>query len=149
VAAYLLDRWRRWVQPAAGYHVPPSLLDALAMSSVTIEELRFGDALFNNQHAVWTDDAPADPRFVNSLFARFPHRSALVIPLVVDEETSGGFYLVWWERRRQFEREEVETVEAIGGQVGVLLRNARLREALEQRCGRSRQAHPRGARVLR
>ena len=139
VAAYLLDRWRRRVQPAAGYHVPPSLLDALAMSSVTIEELRFSEALFNDQRAVWTDDAPADPRFVNSLFARFPHRSALVIPLVVDEETSGGFYLVWWERRRQFEREEIETLEAIGGQVGVLLRNARLREALEHRTARLRE----------
>jgi len=139
VAAYLLDRWRRRVQPVAGYHVPPSLLDALAMSSVTIEELRFSEALFNDQHAVWTDDAPADPRFVNSLFARFPHRSALVIPLVVDEETSGGFYLVWWERRRQFEREEIETLEAIGGQVGVLLRNARLREALEHRTARLRE----------
>ena len=139
VAAYLLDRSRHQVQPVAGYHVPERLLAALAESSVTVEELRFSEALFREQRALWTDEAPSDPRFANSLFARFPHRSALVIPLVVDEETSGGFYLVWWEQRRQFEREEVEMLEVIGGQVGVLLRNARLREALEHRTARLRE----------
>ncbi len=139
VAAYLLDRSRHQVQPVAGYHVPERLLAALTESSVTVQELRFSDALFNDRRAVWTDDAPADARFANSLFVRFPHRSALVIPLVVDEETSGGFYLVWWEQRRRFERDEVETLEVIGGQVGVLLRNARLREALEHRTARLRE----------
>jgi GAF domain-containing protein len=137
VAAYLLHH--REVQPVAGYHVPESLLAALAESSVRVEELQFSNALFNDQRAVWTDDAPGDARFANSLFARFPHQSALVIPLIVDAETSGGFYLVWWSRQRQFEYEEIETLEAIGGQVGVLLRNARLREALEHRTTRLRE----------
>jgi GAF domain-containing protein len=140
VAAYLLDRvHHQEVQPVAGYHVPESLLAALAESSVRVEELQFSNALFNDQRAVWTDDAPGDARFANSLFARFPHQSALVIPLIVDAETSGGFYLVWWSRQRQFEYEEIETLEAIGGQVGVLLRNARLREALEHRTTRLRE----------
>jgi len=137
VAAYLLDRvHHQEVQPVAGYHVPEALLAGLRASSVRVEELRFSDALFNNQRGVWTDDAPADPRFANSLFASFPHQSALVLPLFVDDEISGGFYLVWWQRRRQFEYEELSTLEAIGGQVGVLLRNARLREALEHRTAR-------------
>jgi GAF domain-containing protein len=140
VAAYLLDREHRAeVQPVAGYHVPPSLLARLSESPVKVEELRFSDLLFNDRRAVWTDDAPTDARFANSLYARFPHQSALVIPLIVDEETSGGFYLVWWGQRRQFEREEIETLEVIGGQVGVLLRNARLREALEHRTARLRE----------
>jgi len=137
VAAYLLDRARRQeVQPVAAYHVPESLLAGLSQTSVQVGELSFRDALFTNQRAVWTDDAPADARFANSLFARFPHRSALVLPLIVDEEITGGFYLVWWERRRQFEYEELSTLEAIGAQVGMLLRNARLREALEYRTAR-------------
>jgi GAF domain-containing protein len=139
VAAYRLDRARGQVRPAAGYHVPKPFVETLAASSVTLEELRFGRVLFDDQRPVWTDDAPADPRFANSLFTRFPHRSALVIPLVVDKEASGGFYLVWWEERRQFEDEEVETLQAIGGQVGVLLHNARLLEALEHRAARLRE----------
>ena len=139
VAAYLLDRERQCVQPVAGYHVPKSLLEALAVSSVTVGELQFRDVLFNDGRAVWTDDAPGDARFANSLFTLFPHQSALVIPLTVDEETSGGFYLVWWERRRQFDYEEIEMLAAIGDQVGVLLRNARLREALEHRTTRLRE----------
>ena len=137
VAAYLLDRTHRQeIQPVAGYHVPESLLAGLRASSVHVGELAFSDALFNNQRGVWTDDAPADPRFANSLFDRFPHQSALVLPLIVDDEISGGFYLVWWERRRQFEYDELSTLEAIGAQVGVLLRNARLRDALEHRTVR-------------
>jgi GAF domain-containing protein len=140
VAAYLLDPvHHQEIQPTAGYHVPPPLLARLAESSVRVEELQFSHALFDDRRAVWTDDAPADARFANSLFARFPHQSALVIPLIVDEQISGGFYLVWWRQRRQFEREEIETLEAIGGQVGVLLRNARLRDALEHRTVRLRE----------
>src|SRR5262252_3886758 len=114
-------------------------IEAREQLDTLVEEMRFSEALFHEQRALWTDDAPSDPRFANSLFARFPHRSALVIPLVVDEETSGGFYLVWWDQRRQLEREEVEMLEVIGGQVGVLLRNARLREALEHRTARLRE----------
>src|SRR5215831_18758876 len=140
VAAYLLDSvHRQEIQPIAGYHVPEPLLARLAESAVRVEELQFSAALFNDRRAVWTDDAPGDVRFANSLFTRFPHQSALVIPLVVDEEISGGFYLVWWKYRRQFEREEIETLEVIGGQVGVLLRNARLRETLEHRTTRLRE----------
>ena len=140
VAAYLLDPvHQQEIQPIAGYHVPEPLLARLAESSVRVDELQFSHALFKDQRAVWTDDAPADARFANSLFTRFPHQSALVIPLIVDERISGGFYLVWWRQRRQFEREEIETLEAIGGQVGVLLRNARLREALEHRTARLRE----------
>ncbi len=140
VAAYLLDRPRGEVRPVAGYHVPKLLVETLAASSVALEELRFGRVLFDDQRLVWTDDAPADPRFANGLFARFPHRSALMIPLVVNKEASGGFYLVWWEQRRQFEAEEVETLEAIGGQVGLLLHNARHLEALEHRVNTALRA---------
>ncbi len=138
-AAYLLDQARSQVRPVAGYHVPKPLVGELAASSVALEELRFGHVLFDDQRAVWTEDAPADPRFANSLFARFPHRSALVIPLVVDKEASGGFYLVWWEESRRFEAEEIETLQAMSGQVGVLLQNARLLEALEHRAARLRE----------
>lgn len=137
VAAYLLDGGR--VRPVAGYRVPKELLAALATSAATPEELGFREALFELRRPVWTDDAAQDPRFLNSVFSQFPHRSALVLPLVVDETASGGFYLVWWQRRAEFEPEHIETLEAISGQVGVLLGNARLRETLGIRASRLRE----------
>jgi GAF domain-containing protein len=137
VAAYLLDAGR--VRPVAGYHVPKDLQAALATAAATAEELGFSEALFELHRPVWTDDAAHDARFVNSVFTRFPHRSALVLPLVVDEAASGGFYLVWWERRAEFDAESIETLEAISGQVGVLLGNSRLRETLSVRASRLRE----------
>jgi GAF domain-containing protein len=137
VAAYLLDAGR--VRPVAGYHVPKDLLASLATSAASPEELGFSEALFELHRPVWTDDAAHDPRFINSVFTRCPHRSALVLPLVVDETASGGFYLVWWERRADFEADSIETLEAISGQVGVLLGNSRLRETLSIRASRLRE----------
>ena len=52
--------------------MPKLLVETLTASSVALEELRFGRVLFDDQRLVWTDDAPADPRFANGLFARFP-----------------------------------------------------------------------------
>src|SRR5205085_6486148 len=96
-------------------------------------------ALFEHRHPVWTDDAAGDPRFANRVFARAPHQSALVLPLVLDEEMSGGFYLVWWQRRAEFDAEVIETLQAITGQVGLLLGNARLRDGLRLRAARLRE----------
>src|SRR5262249_49851512 len=56
------------------------------------------------------------------------------------KEASGGFYLVWWEQRRQFEVEEVETLQAIGRQVGLLLDNARHLEVMEHRVNTALRA---------
>lgn len=137
VAAYLLDDGR--VRPVAGYHVPKELQGLLATSAARSDELGFREALFELRRPVWTNDAAHDPRFLNSVFSRFPHRSALVLPLVVDETASGGFYLVWWERRAEFEDAHIETLEAITGQVGILLGNARLRETLAIRASRLRE----------
>jgi len=119
--------------------VPKDLLAALATAATTRDELGFSEALFELHRPAWTADAAHDSRFFNSVFNRFPHRSALVLPLVVDETASGGFYLVWWDRRAEFEPESIETLETISGQVGVLLGNARLRETLSVRAARLRE----------
>ena len=85
---------------------------------------------------IWSDDLPNDPRFAIPLFRRFPHQSGLVIPLLIDGQVAGAFYLVWWTARRRFEDAELATLQAIGEQAGVLLRNARLHEALNLRATR-------------
>ncbi len=54
------------------------------------------------------------------------------------ERVSGVFYLVWWKERRRFAEPELGTLQTVGQQVGILLRNARLVEALETRAARLR-----------
>ncbi|MGH7404080.1 MAG: GAF domain-containing protein, partial [Candidatus Rokuibacteriota bacterium] len=83
-------------------------------------------------------DLPRDPRFAIDLFRRFPHQSGLVIPLFIDGQVAGAFYLVWWRERRRFEDAELAPLRAIGEQAGMLLRNARLHEALNARATRLR-----------
>ena len=45
---------------------------------------------------------------------------------------------MWWRTRRRFEEADLAPLEAIGEQAGVLLRNARLHDALNTRAGRLR-----------
>jgi PAS domain S-box-containing protein len=138
VVAYQVDRDRGEVRGVAGYHIPPSVRATLASSPavVTLGELAFGESLFGEKQVVWSDDAPSDPRFANTLFTRFPHQSCLMLPLVVGGETLGGFHLIWWSERRRFDAREIETLEAIAQQTGVLLRSARLLEALGHQTAR-------------
>jgi GAF domain-containing protein len=126
VAAYRLDQERNELYPVAGYHVPPAVRAMLAGARLALTELRFGTTLFSEQQVVWSDDAPGDPRFANSFFARFPHRSCALISLTVDHERSGVIHLVWWTRPRRFDEYEVALLQAIGHQASVVLRNARL-----------------------
>jgi signal transduction histidine kinase/CheY-like chemotaxis protein/HPt (histidine-containing phosphotransfer) domain-containing protein/putative methionine-R-sulfoxide reductase with GAF domain len=63
------------------------------------------------------------------LFRRFPHQSGLIIPLVLDGEVAGTFYLVWWAERRRFHDAELAALETIGKQTGALLRSVRLHDA--------------------
>src|SRR4029453_12815746 len=101
---------------------------------------------------VWSEDLATDPRFEFPAVRQFPHQSSLMLPLVLDEapppgaprtssppaQVSGAFYLVWWKDRRRFTDAELRTLQTVGQQVGILLRNARLVEALENRASRLR-----------
>jgi PAS domain S-box-containing protein len=136
VGAYLLDHPLGEVHPVAGYHVPDAVRQGLADARMGVAEIGFRGPLFDDRQVVWTDDAPHDPRFVNTFFKRFPHRSCLLIPLVVDSATTGAFHLVWWTSSRRFDEREVALLHAIGQQASVLVHNARLLAALQKRAAR-------------
>jgi GAF domain-containing protein len=126
VAAYRLDPERREVYPVAGYHIPPAARAAREGSRLSLSEVSFEATLFEERQVVWSDDAPADPRFANGFFARLPHRSCALIPVVVDDEVSGVLHLVWWTASRRFQGHEIALLRAIGQQASTVLRNARL-----------------------
>jgi PAS domain S-box-containing protein len=136
VAAYVRRADAGELRPVSAYRVPKHALEALASTGLTAEDQRGFDAVFRSGRLLWSDDLPRDPRFAIDLFRRFPHQSGLVIPLFLDGQVAGAFYLVWWTARRRFEEAELATLQAIGEQAGVLLRNARLHEALNARATR-------------
>ena len=136
VAAYVRQSEDSELAPIAAYRVPKHALDVLATVRLTVADQRGFDAVFQSGQVIWSDDLPTDSRFAIDLFRRFPHQSGLVIPLFIDGQVAGAFYLVWWTERRRFEEAELAPLQAIGEQAGVLLRNARLHEALNTRATR-------------
>jgi two-component system sensor histidine kinase/response regulator len=130
VAAYVVDAESTVLRPVAGYHVPKGLLSVLTAESVALADEGVLATVLREGRATGSDDVAADPRFTSPVFRQFPHQSGLVVPLVLDERFAGAFYLVWWRARRRFEASELATLDAIGLQVGTVLRNARLVEAL-------------------
>jgi GAF domain-containing protein/CheY-like chemotaxis protein len=138
VSAHLLDGHTGELRPIAAHVVPRHAVEALTASTLAPADLAALREVFVDGRIVWSDDVPGDRRFATAPFRSVPHRSALMIPLILNGEASGAFYLVWWERRRSFEQTELALLSAIGEQAGALLSNARLREALEGRAARLR-----------
>src|SRR6185295_10242448 len=89
--------------------------------------------LFEEGRVVWSDDIPKDPRFQSPLFREAPHQSSVGVPLLLDGQVSGVFYLVWWEARHRPDDAELATLQAVGQQAGILLRSAHLLEETERR----------------
>jgi GAF domain-containing protein len=61
-----------------------------------------------------------------------------VVPLVVDEVVTGGFYLTWWERARTVTDAEAALLHTVGLHTGLFLRSARLHAERETRNQRLR-----------
>ncbi|HTO12372.1 MAG TPA: PAS domain S-box protein [Candidatus Binatia bacterium] len=131
VGAHLLVREQDELRPVAGYHIPKDALDVLAGSPVPRQP--FWPAVMRAGEVVWSDDVGHDERFAFPLFRGVPHQSGAVIPLIVDGEVAGTFYLVWWQARHRVEPAEALLLQTIGRQVGLLVRSARLIEDAEMR----------------
>jgi PAS domain S-box-containing protein len=93
----------------------------------------FRPAVLEAGDVVWSDDIQGDPRFAFDLFRAVPHRSGVVIPILVEGELAGTVYLLWWEAAHRVVPTEAAMLQAIGRQVGLLVRNARLIEEAELR----------------
>jgi PAS domain S-box-containing protein len=137
-SAHLVDARTGELRPIAAHGVPKHAVEALAAGTLARADLSGLEEVFAKRHLVWSDDASKDPRFAAGPFGRVPHQSSVAIPLVFDAEVAGAFFLVWWTQRRRFDAAELAPLAAIGEQAGVLLGNARLREALEGRAARLR-----------
>jgi PAS domain S-box-containing protein len=134
VSVHLLHHELHMLVPSAAYHVPKEMLPTLMATTLPVTEQGFRESVFGRGGVAWSDDVPHDPRFAYRLFREFSHRSGAVIPIVLDDEIAGAFYLVWWKAPRCFDEAELRTLLGIGRQVALLLRVKRLlRESQERR----------------
>jgi PAS domain S-box-containing protein len=131
-AAYLHEPATGQLVPAAAYHVPKEYLATLSSTPLPLKEQGFFLPLWADRRPVFTDDVARDARFTHAMFRSFPHQSGLLLPLIVDDEVIGGFYLVWWTARRRFSEHDLRGLERVSEQVGFFLRNARLYEQVER-----------------
>lgn len=148
VSVYLLGDDRRALYPAAAYHVPKDMLTVLAGASLPLSEQGFTPGVFTDGRVAWTDDVKNDRRFEFHLFRLFPHQSGAVIPLLLDGRVGGAFYLTWWRERRSFDEHDATMLAAIGRQVALLLRNARLLRETEGRRADAQAAEVRYRRLF-
>ncbi|HET9490895.1 MAG TPA: GAF domain-containing protein [Methylomirabilota bacterium] len=134
VGAYLADATQEALHPIAGYRVPRELYDDFLRFPIPIKGHPAIEEAWQRRQAVWSNDAPGDPRIHRPSFDRFPHQSLLFVPMIVKAQPIGGFFVIWWTERRDFRPDEIRIVEAISDQAAMFMENARLySEATRQR----------------
>jgi PAS domain S-box-containing protein len=131
-AVYLQDLGGDRLVPTAAYHVPREHMETLSSTPLPLKEQGFFLPLWQERRPVFSDDVARDPRFTHAMFRNFPHQSGLLLPLIVEDEVIGGFYVVWWTTRRSFSARELRGLDHVCEQVGFFLRNARLYEQAER-----------------
>jgi PAS domain S-box-containing protein len=124
-AAYLLDPAAPRLVPCAGYRVPKDMLATFLAFPLPLDEQGFAE-VWAARRPVFSDNVPSDPRFSYQLFKLFRHQSGLVLPLLLDEEVAGAFYMVWWTKRKTLTERELSLVQHVASQVTVVLRHARM-----------------------
>jgi GAF domain-containing protein/ActR/RegA family two-component response regulator len=114
-----------WLEPFAGYHVPPERLAEFRTLRVSmVQHAFYADAVQRRRPALSTLGQD-DPRLPAHMRA-FPHKSQLFVPIVAKERVIGALGAVWWETSRDLSASELSLLEALGSQVGVAVENARL-----------------------
>ncbi len=126
VGAYLADAAKETLHPIAGYRVPQDLYERFMRYPISIQGHPAMEEAWRRRQTVWWSDAARDGRLDPASVQRFPHQSALFVPMTVKDEPIGGFFVVWWKERRQFTPEEIRLVSGISDQAAMFIENARL-----------------------
>ena len=128
--AFLANADRTHLQPIAGYHVPKHLLDDFIAVPIPLKGHRVLEDAWRDRRAVAITDVAGDPNVDRDFLRRFPHRSNLFCPMVVQGEPIGGLFVTWLEEEHHFTPAELRLVEGISRQAAVALSHARLVDEL-------------------
>ncbi len=133
VGAYLADATADVLLPVAGYHVPPHLLEPFREFAIPLRGHRILEEAWEHHRPVWSDDLEVDSRIHGEAWRRFPHRSALFVPMVVTDRPIGGLFITWWQERRAFLPSEIKLAEGVARQAAIAVANSRSYHDAEQR----------------
>ena len=133
VGAWLVQEDGEWMEPVAGYHIPPDRLDAFRRFRFSLLKHAFYAEAARTKRPVFTSDATNDSRLPAAVREDGRHRTQLFVPVIVKDRMIAAFAAVWWERAREFSDDEIALIEAIATQAGVALENGRLFEENRQR----------------
>jgi GAF domain-containing protein/ActR/RegA family two-component response regulator len=133
VGAWMVAEDGEWLEPLAGYRIPPAQLGAFRQFRVSILKHAFYADAARTRRPVYTSDARNDVRLPPAIREHGSHRTQLFVPVVAKDRMIAGFAVVWWEQAREFGESELALMEALANQAGVALENARLFEENRRR----------------
>jgi GAF domain-containing protein/CheY-like chemotaxis protein len=136
VGAYLADADHACLRPIAGYHVSKHLLADFMAFPIPLKGHPLLEEAWKELRAVASADVATDPRVDREILRRFPQRSSLFCPMIVQDMPIGGFFVTWFEHEHCFRPTELRLLEGISRQAGIALANARLVEELKTRQAR-------------
>jgi signal transduction histidine kinase/ActR/RegA family two-component response regulator len=121
---WLVDAVTGELEPFAGYHVPPDVLER-------VRRFRFDPSrspLYADAIARRAVVAAGDGALPDGLATLAPHRAQLFAPIIASERLVGALIVVWWEHALTCGERELGLVSAMASQAGIALDNARLFE---------------------
>jgi len=127
VGVWLCEGESPWMQPVVTSEMPPERLESLRRVRLSSVDHPFYAEAFRSKRPVTSSEVADDPRIPPELRGEATrHRSQLFVPIVAKDLVIGGFLAVWWTLRREFTESELRLMEAVAGQAGAAVENARL-----------------------
>jgi GAF domain-containing protein len=133
VGSWLVQEDGEWLEPVAGYRIPPERLPAFREFRLSLLKHAFYAEAARTRRPVFTSDAMNDSRLPAFVQQDGPHRTQLFVPVVVKDRVVAAFAAVWWQTAREFSPDELALIEAIAAQAGVALESGRLFEENRRR----------------
>ncbi len=125
---FLLDEEAGELKLAVYQGIPKEFADG-------IDKLRVGEGLSgrvaHSGEPLFIEDVSHDPRLTREVVSRYGLQSMLIVPLRSKGKVNGTL-CVAMRNRRYFHQQEIETLMAIGNQIGVAVENARLYQQQEE-----------------
>ena len=126
VGSWLVQDDGEWMEPVAGYRIPPERLAAYRGFRISLLKHTFYAEAARTKRPAFTNDAMNDSRMPAFVREQGAHRTQLFVPVVVNDRMIAAFSALWWETARDFSDDELALVEAIAAQAAVALENGRL-----------------------
>jgi PAS domain S-box-containing protein len=126
IGTYLCSADGSVLDALAGYRVPSELLEDFRRFSIAANGHRFVEEAWQTRAAVWSSHSEADPRVDRALVTRFPHRSILFAPMILDGAPLGGLFAIWWLRAPEFSADDLRLADGIAHQAAIAVANGRL-----------------------